>query len=168
MVSERHRNPVHQPQQFDRELGFRCLLRHHRSSSGIRHPLPALVIIRRLTRHATKEGGFSNEGRLWQKGQIYQVPYRAITPKRAECDNLLVPVCVSSTHVAFCSIRVEASWMMLGEAAGIAATMATNGNLPIQSISVPLLQQKLLSSEIPIKLPNADSMDNEKRRENNE
>jgi len=120
------------------------------------------------TRHATKEGGFINEGRLWQKGQIYQVPYRAITPKRAECDNLLVPVCVSSTHVAFCSIRVEASWMMLGEVAGIAATMATNGNLPIQSISVPLLQQKLLSSEIPIKLPNADSMDNEKRRENNE
>ena len=57
---------------------------------------------------------------------------------------------------------------MLGEAAGIAATMATNGDLPIQSISVPLLQQKLLSREIPIKLPNADSMDNEKRHENTE
>lgn len=106
-----------------------------------------------VARYATEDGGFINEGRLWQQGQIYQLPYRAITPKQDECDNLLVPVCVSASHIAFCSIRVEASWMMLGEAAGIAAAMACDNTCPVQSISVPRLQDRLRELRIPLDLP---------------
>ena len=104
-------------------------------------------------RYATVDGGFINEGRLWQEGQIYQVPYRAITPRQDECDNLLVPVCVSSTHVAFCSLRVEASWMQMGEAAGMAAHLAITNDRPVQSIDVTQLQSRLRELGLPIDLP---------------
>jgi hypothetical protein len=105
------------------------------------------------TRFATAEGGFVNEGRLWREGKIYQFPYRAITPKQEDCTNLLVPVCVSSTHVAFCSIRVEASWMMLGEAAGLAAAMALQNDLDVQAVDVRTLQQLIQDAGIPLALP---------------
>ena len=105
------------------------------------------------TRYATTDGGFINEGRLWQAGQIYQFPYRAITPRQDECTNLLVPVCVSATHVAFCSIRVEASWMMLGEATGIAAAMAQQADDNVQAIDVPQLQQHIRDAGIPLTMP---------------
>ena len=105
------------------------------------------------TRYAREDGGFINEGRLWQRGEIYQFPYRAITPKQDECTNLLVPVCVSSTHVAFCSIRVEASWMMLGEAAGIAAALSLHDNRPVQQVEVKALQALIRQAGIPLELP---------------
>ena len=101
-------------------------------------------------RYAVDEKSFINEGRIWQAGKIYDVPYRAITPIQSECDNLLVPVCVSASHVAFCSIRVEASWMMLGEAAGVAAAMAVDSETAVQSISVPILQERLKALGIPL------------------
>lgn len=105
------------------------------------------------TRYATKDGEFINEGRLWQRGEIYQFPYRAITPRAKECTNLLVPVCVSATHVAFCSVRVEASWMMLGEAAGIAAAMAKQDGVAVQAIDVNELQARVVAAGIPIAMP---------------
>lgn len=104
-------------------------------------------------RYAVGENGFVNEGRLWQEGEIYQVPYRVITPRRSECDNLLVPVCVSLTHVAFCSLRVEASWMQLGEAAGVAAHLAIESDQPVQAIEVAGLQARLRELGLPIDLP---------------
>lgn len=108
------------------------------------------------TRYATPDGGFINEGRLWQAGKIYQFPYRAITPKQDECTNLLVPVCVSSTHVAFCSIRVEASWMMLGQAAGIAATMAKQDDIDVQTINIADLQKRIRAAGVPLDMPQGD------------
>lgn len=105
------------------------------------------------TRYATPDGGFINEGRIWQEGKIYQFPYRAITPRQNQCDNLLVPVCVSATHVAFCSMRVEASWMMLGEAAGIAAAMAQISDVSVQAIEVSQLQQRIRAAGIPLSMP---------------
>lgn len=104
------------------------------------------------TRYATADGGFINEGRLWQEGKIYQFPYRAITPQQDECTNLLVPVCVSATHIAFCSIRVEASWMILGQAAGIAATIAIDNHITLQAIDVAELQQRIREAGIPLDL----------------
>lgn len=105
------------------------------------------------TRYATKDGGFINEGRLWQEGKVYAFPYHAITPRQDECGNLLVPVCVSATHVAFCSVRVEASWMMLGEAAGIAAAMADQKGIAVQKIDVAELQKRIRKAGIPLKMP---------------
>jgi len=109
------------------------------------------------TRYAVDEQSFVNEGRLWQRGEVYQFPYRAITPKPSACDNLLVPVCVSATHVAFCSIRVEASWMMLGEAAGIAAALAVEHDSAVQQIDLADLQARLRTRDIPIDMPAAEA-----------
>jgi len=59
-----------------------------------------------------------------QHGYPYHIPYRAITPKSAECTNLLVPIALSCTHVGIASIRVEPTWMILGQSAGIAAALS--------------------------------------------
>jgi hypothetical protein len=75
---------------------------------------------------------------------IYQIPYRAIVPHRKECENLLVPVCCSASHIAMTSIRMEPVWMILGESAGVAAAMAIREGVPVQRIDYPALREKLL------------------------
>jgi len=75
---------------------------------------------------------------------IYKIPYRSITPKESECTNLLVPVCVSASHIAMTSIRMEPVWMILGESAGVAAAMALSDNIPVQRVPYSKLQNKLM------------------------
>ena len=82
-------------------------------------------------------GGVRNEGTIFpvkeptgvRRGYPYHVPYRSILPQPAECDNLLVPVALSCTHVAISSLRIEATWMLIGQSAGIAAALAA---LPVR------------------------------------
>ena len=76
---------------------------------------------------------------------IYKIPYRAITPKQDECANLLVPVCVSASHIAMTSIRMEPVWMILGESAGVAASMAVKEQVPVQRVEYSRLREKLRS-----------------------
>lgn len=76
---------------------------------------------------------------------IYKIPYRAITPKPSECTNLLVPVCVSASHIAMTSIRMEPVWMILGESAGVAAAMAVTEKLPVQQVSYAAMKEKLVA-----------------------
>jgi len=96
-----------------------------------------------IQRLAVSPTEFVNEGRIWRLGSAYQIPYRAITPKPEECTNLLVPGAASYTHVAFCTYRLESTWMMGGHAAGTAAALAAQENKDVQSIDVPALQKKL-------------------------
>lgn len=87
---------------------------------------------------------FRNEGRIWKEVITpYAVPYGALLPRPEHCTNLLVPGCISSTHVAFCSLRLESSWMGLGEAAGQAAVLAHEHNTAIQEIPIQALQRRL-------------------------
>jgi len=86
---------------------------------------------------------FVNEGRIWRTSMAYQIPYRALTPKSADCENLLVPGAASFSHVAFCSYRLESVWMISGHAAGVAAAMAAKARKPVQQIEVKALQDKL-------------------------
>ena len=80
-----------------------------------------------------------NEGNVEIGGGLpYPVSYRSLTPRREECVNLLVPVCVSASHIAYGSIRMEPVFMGLGQAAGLAAAMAGKGN--VQDIDVCSLQ----------------------------
>jgi hypothetical protein len=72
----------------------------------------------------------------------YRIPYRAITPKPQQCTNLLVPVCLSSSHIAYGSARMEPVFMVLGESAGVAACMAVGGD-DVQKVDVAELQEKL-------------------------
>ncbi len=87
-----------------------------------------------------------NEGDLQiQTAGPFAIPYEAITPKSSECRNLLVPVCLSASHVAFSSIRMEPVFMVLGQSAGVAAAMAARGNHDVQELGVRTLQDKLRS-----------------------
>jgi hypothetical protein len=84
---------------------------------------------------------------------IYKIPYRAITPKPSECTNLLVPVCVSASHIAMTSIRMEPVWMILGESAGIAASMAVTEKLPVQQVSYEAMKEKLVALKQKLERP---------------
>lgn len=86
-------------------------------------------------------------------GYAYHVPYRAITPKAAECSNLLVPVALSCTHVGISSIRVEPTWMILGQSAGIAAAMCAKQNVAVQRLPYPALRERLLAQKQVLDLP---------------
>jgi len=73
----------------------------------------------------------------------YPVSYRAIVPRKAECENLLVPVCLSSSHVAYGSIRMEPVFMILGQSAGTAAVLALDEGVAIQDLDYPKLKARL-------------------------
>ena len=85
-----------------------------------------------------------NEGNVEVGGfPPYPVSYRSLTPKSSECQNLLVPVCLSASHIAYGSIRMEPVFMVLGESAAIASSMAIDETIPIQNINVKKLQDIL-------------------------
>ena len=73
----------------------------------------------------------------------YKIPYESFVPTKGECDNLIVPVCVSASHIAFTSLRMEPVWMILGESAGVAAAIAVDGGIPVQDVSYEKLRPKL-------------------------
>jgi len=79
---------------------------------------------------------------LDQFTQPYQLPYRMIVPKGV--DGLLVPVAASATHVAFSTIRMEPTWMTLGQAAGTAAHLSIEGGVSPRALNVETLQRRLL------------------------
>lgn len=84
---------------------------------------------------------------------IYRIPYRAITPKKEQCTNLLVPVCVSASHLAMTSIRMEPVWMILGESAGVAAAMAVKSGSAVQDVPYAELLPKLRARQQKVDLP---------------
>lgn len=94
-------------------------------------------------RVAMPDGSVQNEGDVEVPVQPYEIPYRAITPKRDESLNLLVPVCLSATHAAYSSVRMEPQYMIIGQAAGVAAALAVRNSTSIQDVPVPALQQML-------------------------
>lgn len=76
-----------------------------------------------------------NEGNVEIFGGLpYPISYRSLTPKRAECTNVLVPVCLSASHIAYGSIRMEPVFMVLGQVAAIAAKQAVSKHIPIQDV----------------------------------
>jgi hypothetical protein len=95
-------------------------------------------------RFVTAEGVVQNEGSMGGVAGPYGISYRALVPKAAECDNLLVPVCVSASHCAYGSIRMEPVYMMLGQAAGTAAVLAIEGNRGVQAVDYGALRERLV------------------------
>lgn len=89
-------------------------------------------------------GMVKNEGDLMISGfPPYPISYRSIVPKAAECKNLFVPVCLSASHIAYGSIRMEPVFMVLGQSAAQAAVLAIDNKVPIQKVNVKVLQQIL-------------------------
>jgi FAD dependent oxidoreductase len=84
---------------------------------------------------------------------IYRIPYRSIVPKKEHCTNLLVPVCVSASHIAMTSIRMEPVWMILGESAGVAAAMAVKSGKAVQDVPYAELYPKLRALTQKVEIP---------------
>lgn len=98
-----------------------------------------------IQRYITPEGFVQNEGDIGvQPNGPYQISYGSIIPKKQECTNLLVPVCVSSSHIAFGSVRMEPVFMILGESAGTAAVISIDKNIAVQDVSYADLEIELL------------------------
>jgi hypothetical protein len=74
----------------------------------------------------------------------YPVAYRALTPRASDAVNVLAPVPLSATHVAYASLRMEPTFMILGESAGVAAALAAETQMPVQQIGYGTLRQRLL------------------------
>ncbi|BDZ46077.1 FAD-dependent oxidoreductase [Naasia aerilata] len=93
--------------------------------------------------HPRPIGMVVTEGYLSVPVPRYGIPYRSLTPRREDADNLLVPVCISASHVAFSSVRMEVQYQMLGHAAGVAAAMAADSGTAVQAVDVRLLRDRL-------------------------
>jgi hypothetical protein len=99
-----------------------------------------------IQRYITPEGYVQNEGDIGvPTGGPYAIAYGSLVPKRGECDNLLVPVCLSSTHIAFGSIRMEPVFMILGQSAATSAALAIDGKQPVQDVPYSQLRTQLLA-----------------------
>ncbi len=99
-------------------------------------------------RYVTPEGFVQNEGDIGVHAkQPYKIEYGAIIPKKEDCSNLLVPVCVSSSHIAYGSIRMEPVFMILGQSAATAAVQAIDSRKAVQDIDYEKLKARLLKDK---------------------
>jgi hypothetical protein len=98
-----------------------------------------------IQRYITPEGHVQNEGDIGvSTNGPYQISYGSLVPKKGQAANLLVPVCVSSSHIAYGSIRMEPVFMILGQSAATAAAMAIEGKLDVQDVPYERLRERLL------------------------
>ncbi len=96
-------------------------------------------------RYVTKEGFVRNEGDIQVGVSPYRISYRSLRPKQEECGNLLVPVCLAASHIAYGSIRMEPVFMVLGQSAATAASMAIDGKTTVQAVDYAKLRERLLA-----------------------
>lgn len=101
------------------------------------------------TQRFVTPGGFvQNEGDIGvHPKQPYSISYGTLTPKKSECTNLLVPVCVSSSHTAFGSIRMEPVFMILGQSAAAAASLVIDEGIAVQDLAYEKLRKVLLEEK---------------------
>ena len=100
------------------------------------------------TRYVNEKGFVQNEGDVQvSPGGAYQISYKSIVPKAAQCTNLLVPVCVSSSHIAYGSIRMEPVFMVLGQSAATAACLAIDDGIGVQKVEYAKLSKRLLADK---------------------
>ncbi|MCA9192144.1 MAG: FAD-dependent oxidoreductase [Planctomycetales bacterium] len=99
-----------------------------------------------VQRYVTPEGYVQNEGDIGVSTRgPYAIAMGSIVPQRQQCTNLLVPVCLSSSHIAFGSIRMEPVFMILGQSAATMASLAIAGKVPVQEITYAQLRPKLMA-----------------------
>jgi hypothetical protein len=114
-----------------------------------------------VSRFVDEQGRLRFEGAFWKTVPPYPVSYRAITPKREQVANLLVPVALSATHAAYGSIRMEPVFMILGQSAATAAHFAIEQGVAVQDIPYDRLRARLLADgqvlEVQARSPSASA-----------
>ena len=102
-----------------------------------------------VVQHFVTESGHANsDGVIWRvPPKPYGISYRSIIPRKGECENLLSPICVSASHVAHGSIRMEPVFMALAQSAVIAAGLAVDKNISVQDVAYPALREKLEAAQ---------------------
>ncbi len=101
-----------------------------------------------VQRYVTNDGFVKNEGNIEVGGfGSYPIDYRSIVPSKEECRNLLVPVCLSATHIAFGSIRMEPVFMVLGQSAATAASLAIDSQVSVQEVEYRQLRKRLVDDK---------------------
>lgn len=101
------------------------------------------------TQRLVINGMVKNEGDVEKGGAgPYPIAYRSLTPKESECKNLLVPVCLSASHIGYGSIRMEPVFMVLGQSAAIAAAFAVDGRTTVQQVDVRKIQALLAANPL--------------------
>lgn len=108
-----------------------------------------------IRRVLTPDGFVLNEGGIEiPVGRAYEIPYRSLMPKAAECENLLVPLCMSASYIAYCTIRMEPVYMMMGQASGAAAALSAKDGRAVQAIGYDELKETLAQQkQTVLKLP---------------
>lgn len=106
-------------------------------------------------RFVNDKGFVRNEGDIQKslKGRPYGIAYRSIVPKASECENLLVPWALSSSHIAFGSIRMEPVFMALSQSAATAASMAIDDKLSVQQVPYAKLRERLIADDQRLEAP---------------
>ena len=111
-----------------------------------------------IQRYVTDEGYVQNEGDIGvHLDAPYKIAYGAITPKRGQVSNLLVPVACSASHMAYGSIRMEPVFMILGHSAATAASIAIDDNCDVQDVDYAKLRAKLLNDGQILEAPKKSS-----------
>lgn len=99
-------------------------------------------------RYVTSDGKVQNEGDIQvSPGGPYKISYKSITPKKEHATNLLVPVCISCSHMAYGSIRMEPVFFILGQSAATAACLAIDAKIDVQDLPYEKLKTKLLEDK---------------------
>jgi hypothetical protein len=122
---------------------------HCKNKTPIEDPvgMGAYALDSHNTQRVVHKGMVKNEGdiQVSLSGKPYGISYRALVPKASECENLLVPWALSSTHISFGSIRMEPVFMVLGQSAATAASMAIDGGIPVQQVPYAKLRERLVA-----------------------
>jgi hypothetical protein len=124
------------------------IMSEHNCRSAITAPDPvglaAYTMDSHNCRRFVKDGKVMNEGDVQVGGfPPYPISYRSLIPRKGDCPNLFVPVCLATTHIAYGSIRMEPVFMILGQSSALAASIALDKNLSVQDVPYPELRKML-------------------------
>lgn len=110
-----------------------------------------------VQRYVTPDGYVRNEGDIQVGVKPYRISYRSLRPRKEHCENLLVPVCLSASHIAYGSIRMEPVFMVLGQSAATAACMAVDLGVAVQDVPYDRLRERLLADRQVLDWPAPDA-----------
>ena len=132
-----------------RMVGAAVMTQHHCQGRDVAKDAVGLAAYtmdsHHVQRYVDANGQLKNEGDVQVGGfSPYPISYAALTPQAAQCDNLLAPVCLSASHIAFGSIRMEPVFMVLGQSAATAAMQAVNSDVAVQDVPYAALKQRLI------------------------